>query len=89
MLILLLASLLNAWIYQASCVRVLQVLVWDLKQQQGARASSGEGAAPGPDGLYAPLCAGTSAVNSVCLSTDTQCAVVGLESGHLSLFAIS
>ncbi|CAK0760340.1 hypothetical protein CVIRNUC_002763 [Coccomyxa viridis] len=66
-----------------------QVLVWDLKQQQGARASSGDGAAPGPDGLYAPLYAGTSAVNSVCLSTDSQRVVVGLESGHLSLFAVS
>ena len=72
----------------ALCV---QVLMWDLKQQQGARGASGDGAAPGPDGLYAPLRAGESAVNSVCLLSDNdgQCLAAGLESGHLSLFAVS
>ena len=69
----------------------LQVLVWDLKQQQGARGASGDGAAPGPDGLYSPLCAGESAVNSICFLADTgsQYLAAGLESGYLSLFAVS
>ena len=69
----------------------LQVLMWDLKQQQGARGASGDGAAPGPDGLYAPLRAGDSAVNSICYLPDTgsQFLAAGLESGHLSLFAVS
>ncbi len=68
-----------------------QVLMWDLKQQQGARGASGDGAAPGPDGLYAPLRAGESAVNSICFLADTgsQCLAAGLESGYLSLFALS
>lgn len=65
--------------------------MWDLKQQQGARGASGDGAAPGPEGLHAPLRAGDSAVNSICLlpDIDGRCLAAGLESGHLSLFTVS
>ena len=65
--------------------------MWDLKQQQGVRGASGDGAAPGPDGLYEHLGVGESAVNSICFSADTgsQYLAAGLESGHLSLFAVS
>ena len=64
----------------------LQVLMWDLKQQQGARGAWGDGVPPGPDGLYVPLTVGDSSVNSLCFCGDILSA--GLESGQLCLFAI-
>lgn len=62
----------------------MQVLFWDLGQQQGARIAAGVGTPPGPDGVYKPLIAGAAAVNA--LAQLDGCLVTGHEDGALRMF---
>jgi hypothetical protein len=64
----------------------VQVLFWDVKQQQGARSALGPFTPAGPDGLFRPLQAGAAAVNG--MATLGGALVTGHEDGNLCIFQL-
>lgn len=66
-------------------VVLVQVLFWDLGQQQGARIAMLGAVAPGPDGMYRHLQAGSTAVNA--LAELGGSLLTGHEDGVLCIFS--
>ncbi len=62
----------------------MQVLFWDLGQQQGARTKLLGASAPGPDGMYRHLQASSTAVNA--LAELGSSLLTGHEDGALCVF---
>ena len=66
-------------------VVLVQVLFWDLGQQQGARTTMLGASAPGPDGMYRHLQTGSTAVNA--LAELGGSLLTGHEDGALCIFS--